>query len=308
MRILMKFDTTSLPNNADRAKKVKQATLKMYRDGGSGSRSYHWRIFPVLEPWDEATVTHNTYPAVNRSVILENYQTYIRSGWQSSEDYTRYQWGYGNTAMMDFYVQRWVDDPASNYGLSIESIQTRTGWDSIRTKEYSSAKAVAGGLYTPRLEIQYDYDLSTVSPVGEGCESKPNTDLRNNFGVPGKHPILNVATKEECCEYCTREIGCSGWTWNDFNQCYLKSGTPDFQPTAGVSFSGAKSKVPFYASRRGVYPGEKWAMDTWFRLPLVRKGQVRCGAVPRGAGCGAVRCDMMWCGAVRYDVVRCGAI
>ena len=75
----------------------------------------------------------NNYPKVNRSVLLENYQTRMRNAWQSSNDNMRYQWQYGNNAMMDMMVQKWVDDPASNFGISIESVTTQTGYDKIRT-------------------------------------------------------------------------------------------------------------------------------------------------------------------------------
>jgi hypothetical protein len=269
---LLKFDTSGIAAG----KKVKRVDLKLYaQDGG---RVGHWRIHPNTQDFDEASATWASHDSKwDTNVLLENWQTRVSTGWRSTSRHQSFKWNYGS-AMLDQLVQQWIDDPSSNFGIAIYPIGS--GADTKWASKELYDPNIHTIDWTPRLEIQYEYDSTAPNSMDHGTTFVPGKELRNCCpGILGKNPVGEVATQERCADYCSKELRCTGFTYDiDTQECSLKSGTPAFEdavPSTKNVVSGIRPKRTFQPSVQGYTTNSLYVIDADFKLPLVRTGQER---------------------------------
>jgi len=96
--VLIRFDTSSLPDDAI----IDAAELHLFLEGAAGADPVTITAFFVTSAWDESTVTWNSNPTT--SALGINADSDASTG--SYQSWT-----------IPWYVQGWVDDPASNNGV-----------------------------------------------------------------------------------------------------------------------------------------------------------------------------------------------
>ncbi len=146
--ILLRFDLTSLPDNAD----VLTATLELYADTVSGGVHAH----AALSGWKESLVTWNNKPARSTESAPA---TYSGVGWQ--------QWD------VEYFVQEWITGTLHNFGFLMAQDYTVFG-----QTDYQSF--AAGNTYPPRLVVTYQTEGSPMMlPVEKDTwinEALPSTN------------------------------------------------------------------------------------------------------------------------------------
>ena len=97
---MVKFDLSSLPTSAE----IDSAHLRLYLEGAAGISPVNIGAYFVTSPWEESTVTWNTYlttsPAGINSIIDSTIGSY--KSWEITS-----------------FVRTWMDDPGTNQGLML---------------------------------------------------------------------------------------------------------------------------------------------------------------------------------------------
>ncbi|MGD2178146.1 MAG: DNRLRE domain-containing protein, partial [Anaerolineae bacterium] len=96
--VMIRFDVSSIPGDAV----VDTAYLRLYLDGATGADPVSIGAFFLTSDWDEATVTWNSNPTISGPGLNSNIDSIA---------------GEYKTWYIPWYVQDWVDDPASNEGV-----------------------------------------------------------------------------------------------------------------------------------------------------------------------------------------------
>ncbi len=121
-----------------------------------------WGLYHILEEWEEMEITHNNAPEIGLFEIEIEIEV---EGWNT----------------YDFpvdWVQEWVDNPVSNYGIFIASDESYYDWPGMRSRETE---------YPPQLIVYFDTD-DTEPPA---CTPMAPDDGESGFR-PNRNIIFNL--------------------------------------------------------------------------------------------------------------------
>ncbi len=102
---------------------VQSAVLRLFQDFNS-TNGVSYDIYRVDSPWDEATVTYNTRPALDSTI-------YSTLAIADSANQVWREWD------VTSLVQEWVDGTSTNYGLAILRDPDEQPWPYFRSKDYN---------------------------------------------------------------------------------------------------------------------------------------------------------------------------
>jgi hypothetical protein len=111
--LYIKFDLSDVPEGTF----LTDATVDFYMHGQNGWMSYTYGVYPVLEPWDEQTITWNNVPQTAENAVL----TFEGSRWQGNWEQWHSIFNFGGLA------QSWLYDPSSNHGFMIKAVSSYYG-------------------------------------------------------------------------------------------------------------------------------------------------------------------------------------
>jgi len=198
--VLMKFDLSQLPADAI----IQSAVLTLYQTGAGGDATYDVSAHKILRrnP-DLRTATGFTYDGVNNwtaSTACYNSIPLAQADIAPAEDVTglNASAGYKNwdvTAM----VQDWSENPASNYGLLLNS-DTVASADSHRV--FASSEA-GNTTQRPALEVTYTLPGARTAVFGDVPDAEYPGTLQDTF--------INVNTS---VNYASTQLNTYTWPTN----------------------------------------------------------------------------------------------
>jgi len=194
--VLFKFDLSQLPVDA----RIESATLSLYQTAAGGDAAYDVSVHKIINvdpdlnyangyaydhasEWTPSTSCYNSIPLAQSDVAsaLE----------VVSLDRSLGQKKWNVTAM----AQEWVDNPATNFGLMLNS-DAVAGANSYRTFAASEAIDAAS---RPRLEITYSINSNDRDQDGDGYTPNQSDCNDNDATVyPGAEEICEDGIDQDC--------------------------------------------------------------------------------------------------------------
>jgi hypothetical protein len=281
-RALLKFDAAAARAQAA-GRRIKTATLKMYTSYAGGRRTgvTHWRGYAMTEAWSENTATWDLHSAGhNTSDVLFNWQYSPSNGWgRSTDTYRWYSYNYDGQGLTQA-VQRWIDDPATNFGMAVAPVTTRGSGDTFAG--ITSKEGATLDYLTPQIEVVWEADATPPTAAEEAAAAPQHGFAHDPAGVGASVRTLAVVTPSKCAQACDLETTCAGWALQLASMlCTLQAppvGAAAISDPPVVS-EGYMCGVPLRkrAGTDGLTPdvsgSSKWTMDFWIRTPLARNGQ-----------------------------------
>ncbi|KJV06324.1 DNRLRE domain-containing protein [Methylocucumis oryzae] len=156
---LLKFDLAALPEGIT-GKDIAKATLVFFAKTVAASGKI--QASPVLDAWDEATITTALAPKIgapiDKSAIINRGNTYV------ALDVTQ-------------LVLDWVDNPISNNGLALAPLASSTTTFTLDSKEAIQTSHAAF------------IDITLIGPAGAKGD-KGDTGPQGNTGSPGPVTLI----------------------------------------------------------------------------------------------------------------------
>lgn len=256
---LVKFDLSSLPSDAV----VIEATMWLNLVGSSGDDEATFGVYLITSPWDEAAITWNSASDLTTSITGISSNMDDDLGWKSIS-------GVGD------YVQNWINDPLTNYGLMLRPLNESSTWE----RNFHSRESDVPSL-RPYLEVTY-YQKDIYHQLGGrvyqgnvGDESKPienvRLDLFCSFASDDLGTLVDTTTTNSDGWY-----GLNGYYGCDYYNI-IESDPNGYFSTGATTVHGAvinANHIQYQAPLSGkIHTGNKFWDKTGYKiyLPLIIK-------------------------------------
>lgn len=230
------------------------ATLKLYSTTAI-STSYNWFIENVNSQWDETTLNYNNMPVSNTTTPLYNVSRAISANIDS------------DFVLDATLVKNWINNPSSNYGVSIRHNGTTNGnFAQFNSKESADATKI------PRLVINYTPSIPPLKPTVLSGAVLSSSSIRWSWsagdGTATEYRIYNADTDQLIGTSSTSSFDESGVTLgNTYNRYVVAYNSGGESPVTSTTLHTSP-----LANFRGIpqtATSIKWAFDLFTTVDKV---------------------------------------